>query len=253
MKSALVTIAGLSAVAFLQPESLTELASLACPVATDATDEDKAAATEKGLGRVFHAANQQFLQANLGTVRGKFVEKVAAKYGLKPSLTIGKVEVEAVLDDKGRIASYKSADGKKTFKKDSKTTAETDTAFLERVCTEKGITLEDLRPLCQEAANETTYDATQKRGAKGSVASKPVGKKWLALAEKIVKAGNQVATATRLAKEIGEAVDVTGEDKVNRLALAMAKAEQIRRTKSEAEFAKLGGVEEAPTVVDATK
>jgi len=239
MKSIAVTVAAFAAINYAVPASLTELSLLV-------NKDDK----EKADAQILNAANQYYLQQNLIRVRNEIAKELAKKYEVAPKLYIGKVEVTATLDKDGVINGYVSAtDSKKKFKADSKPTKEKALEFIKRVVKEKEISEADAKSIVQEIANANPFSAEQKR-VRGSVTSKPVGKKWVKLATNIIAAGNGPAAAAKLAADSGQApVDTTAADGAKRLALALS--DQAKRalaviTATQGEFA---GTDEQTLVV----
>jgi hypothetical protein len=240
MKSVNVTIAGIAAISYLVPSSFDELKAL---ISTDA---------EKAESVALNAANQYFLQTNLLNVRSKIAEALEKTYGIKPKLVIGKVEVNATTDADGKVSGYVSLDGKKKFKATDKAKSQSDVDFIERVVKEKEISESEIREIVQAIANANPFTAEQKR-VRGSVTSKPVGKKWLTLAEKIIANGNGEKAADKIAKAIGRRPDVTGSDGAKRLALALSEEARLALAAIEASSSEYAGTEETPLVVDGTK
>lgn len=241
MKSTLVTIAGISAISYLIPDSLTELSTLI-------NKDDK----EKGDSVVLNAANQYFLQQNLINVRNKIADALAKKFETSPKLFVGKVEVVSTLDKEGVINGYASLDGKKKFKADETVTKESSKEFIDRIVKEKEMPEDKIKALVQKVASDNPFSASQKR-VRGSVASKPVGGKWTKLAEKIIKAGNGEKAATRLSKALNQTVDISGPDAVKRLALALSDEAKRALAALSAEQGQDAGTDESALVVDGTK
>lgn len=240
MKTALVIVAGISGINYGLPASLSELATI-----IDPTNKERAEAI------ILNSATEYFKQQNLINVRNKIAEELGKKFKTQPKLSIGKVEVTAVIENE-KITGYVSLDGKKKFKADETVTKESAKEFIDRMVSEQSLTEDAIRKIVQKVADANPFSASQKR-VRGSVASKPVGKKWTSLAEKIIKAGNGEAAALKLSKELGEAVDVSGADAVKRLALALSEKARKAREAEEAEAEGMAGTAENPLVLDGTK
>lgn len=236
MKNTLVTIAGIKAVPYAVPSNLSELASM---ISTD---------TEKGNAVVLNAAIQYFLQQNLIKVRDKIASILSEKFETPIKLIIGKTEVVSTLDNEGKINGYKAIEGKKLFKASETPKVESAKEFIDRVISEKALDEETVRTIVKTACDEIPFNAEQKR-VRGSVASKPVGKKWTILAEKIINAGNGETAASKLSDELGEIVSLEGDDGVKRLALALSEKSRRAKEAAEKEADEYAGTEETPLVV----
>lgn len=258
MKSITVSLFGILGINYAIPATIDELARNAVPVPEGASEEDSAALLAKGHERVLHSANEHLKQKSLAKVRATAIELIGEKYDIKPKITVGKKEVAPVLYEKGEkdtdgkvidkegvIKEYVSVDGKNTkYKKDVKNLShEGDSEFFKRFKEEKGLTDEspEILELLQAAADKTPFSAKLQR-VRGSVASKPIGKGHIKLAQGIVDAGNHVGAAERIGKEIGKTIDVSDPStRVMNLALAMqTKAKQAKELadKELAEYAK---------------
>jgi hypothetical protein len=240
MKIALVTIAGISAISYEVPSSLEELKNILTP------DQKKAEEI------ACNAAVQYYLQTNLINVRNKIAEYLSKKFEINLKSFVGNVEVICTVDNDGKINGYKAVEGKKTFKATEKVKQESAKDFIDRVISEKALTQDEVKKIVQKIANANPFKAEQKR-VRGSVASKPVGKKWLTLAEKIIANGNGDKAAERVKLAIGRKPDITGDDGVKRLAIGLAEEARLALAKLEAESDTMAGTEETPLVVAGTK
>jgi hypothetical protein len=236
MKNITVTIAGIKGIEYAVPSTLTELSSM--------ISEDR----DKGDAVALNAATQYFLQQNLIRIRDKIADKLASKFQMALKLFIGKTEVVATVDGDGEVNGYKAVEGKKTFKANETPKSESAKEFIDRVIAEKQIDEKTIRKIVESACSDIPFTAEQKR-VRGSVQSKPVGKKWLALAEKIIAAGNGESAASKLSAELGQTLAVTGEDGVKRLALALAEKSRRAMLAVTSEAEEQAGTEESPLVV----
>lgn len=183
------------------------------------------------------AVKQQLFHGSYGDIRAGITDKLVELGHGKPRLTIGKVEVAEVFEEKDgkpELTGYVSTDGKeKKFKSDADVKVEADKAFFDRVCAELGVEATHFADLIQAVADANPFDPSRKQR---TAAQRKIAKTYIEAAQGIVDAGDIAinGAVAQLSELLDRPIDVS-DPETRVMVIATAIADNELREKRERE------------------